>query len=108
MSEIMEFQQFMHPNGMHHVTSALAHPASNGLVERAVRTLKEGLSRMKKGSLMNQLSRFLFWYRNTPQQTMGVSPTELLIGRRLIGTGFGASRSGKPGGKSTGIPEGNP
>ena len=37
---------------------------------------------MKEGSL-DRLSRFLFWYRNTPQQTTGVSPAELLMGRRL-------------------------
>ena len=32
---------------------------------------------------MDWLSRFLFWYRNTPQQTTGVSPTQLLMERRL-------------------------
>ena len=78
-----EFQQFMYRNGVRHVTSAPAHSASNGLAERAVRIFKEGLARMKEGSMMDRLSRFLFWYRNTPQQTTGVSPAELLMGRRL-------------------------
>ena len=81
-----EFAEFTHRNGIKHVTSVPAHPASNGLAERAVKTFKNGLSRMKKGSIIDKLSRFLFSYRNTPHSTTGSTPVELLMGRRLRST----------------------
>lgn len=59
------------------------HPASNGLAERAVQTLKSGLKKMRDGNLETRLARFLFWYRTTPHATTGVSPAELMFGRRL-------------------------
>ena len=67
-----------------HLTSAPYHPASNGLAERAVQTLKNAL-RKDPGwvSLGTQISRFLFRYRITPHSTTGVTPAELLMGRRL-------------------------
>lgn len=40
------FSEFMQQNGVHHVRTAPFHPASNGLAERAVQTVKEGLKRM--------------------------------------------------------------
>jgi transposase InsO family protein len=54
-------------NGMKHITSSLYHPSSNGLAECAVRTVKEGLVKMKEGSIVDRLSRFLLSYRNIPQ-----------------------------------------
>ena len=77
-----EFQDFTKRNGIRHVTSAPYHPASNGLAERAVQTFKEHLLRMKDGSIDTRISRFLFQYRTTPHTTTGVSPAELLLGRR--------------------------
>ena len=44
------------------------HPASNGQVERAVQIFKEGIKRCTTG---------------TPHTTTGVTPAELLMGRRL-------------------------
>ena len=38
---------------------------------------------MKQGTLEDKIARFLFQYRLTPQTTMGVSPGELMMGRRL-------------------------
>ena len=38
---------------------------------------------MKAGSLTDRIARVLFSYRITPQTTTGLSPAELLMGRRL-------------------------
>ena len=78
-----EFMSFLKKNGIRHITSAPYHPASNGLAERAVQTFKSGIKRMQVGSVQEKLSSFLFAYRNTPHSTTGVSPAELLTGRRL-------------------------
>ena len=81
-----EFEEFMQRNGIKHVTSAPAHPSSNGLVENAVKTFKNGISRLKDGSITDKLSRYLFAHRNTPHATTGSTPAELMMGRRLRST----------------------
>ena len=81
MSE--EFTEFLKQNGVRHVRSAPYHPASNGLVERAVQTFKDGMKRLTSGSLETRLSRFLFRYRITPHTSTGMSPSELMWGKRL-------------------------
>ena len=42
-----------------------------------------GLKRITEGSLQSRLNKFLFQYRLTPQTTTGLSPAELMFGRRL-------------------------
>ena len=79
----LEFEDFITKNGIRHARSAPYHPASNGLAERAVQTLKNGLKKMSEGSLETRLSRVLFQYRITPHSTTGQSPAEMLMGRRL-------------------------
>lgn len=81
-----EFELFCKQNGIQHVTSAPFHPASNGLGERAVQILKQGLKKVKGDTLETRLARFLFNYRITPQSTTGLSPAELLMSRRLRST----------------------
>ena len=77
-----EFEEFLHQNGVKHVTSAPYYPACNGLAERAVQTVKDGIKRME-GPLETRLMRFLFRYRVMPQWTTGVSPVEMLLGHCL-------------------------
>jgi len=77
-----EFDAFLGRNGVKHKTSAPYHPATNGLVERAVQTFKRGIKKMTVGSIQDKISRFLFAYRNTPQCTTGVTPAELLLGQK--------------------------
>jgi len=78
-----EFRSFLSQNGIVHVTSAPYHPSSNGLAERAVQTVKQGLKRTTGATIQEKLSRFLFTYRITPQTTTGIPPAMLLMGRRL-------------------------
>ena len=76
-----EFKQFMEQNGIKHTTTS-PYPSSNGLAERAVQTVKHGISKLE-GTIECGLARFLFNYRVTPQSTTELSPAELLMGRRL-------------------------
>ena len=78
-----EFEAFLRANGVKHVCTPPYHPSSNGLVERAVQTLKGGLKKLQDGSLETKLSRFLFSYRSMPHGSTGLSPAELMFGRRL-------------------------
>ena len=78
-----DFEQFMLRNGIRHIRTAPYHPASNGLAERAIQTLKEGLKKLTSGCLETKLSRFLFQYRITPHTTTGQTPAQLLMGRCL-------------------------
>ena len=74
-----EFKEFLQRNGVKHTTSAPYHPASNGLAERAVQILKNGLKK-SKGPLQTCINRLLFNYRITPQTTTGISPAEVMCG----------------------------
>ena len=75
-----EFSEFLRKNGIRHVRTPPYHPAS---VERTVQTFKEGLKRLSSGSLNTRLSRFLFHYRLMPHSATGVSPAEMVFGRKL-------------------------
>ena len=44
-----EFETFLKLNGIKHITTAPYHPASNGLAERAVQTVKEGIKKQGGG-----------------------------------------------------------
>ena len=78
-----EFKQFLSKNGITQITSAPYHPSSNGLAERAVQTVKQGIKTLHEGTLRDKVSRFLFAYRSTPQTTTGKSPAEMLFGHKL-------------------------
>ncbi len=77
-----EFQKFLKNNGIRHSTCAPYHPATNGLAGRAVQTFKQFIKKPSKDTLETNISRFLSQYRITPHSTTGVSPAELLLGRR--------------------------
>ena len=79
-----EFSDFTRKNGIRHVRVSPYHPSSNGLAERAVKTFKEGMKKASNtGSIESQMARMLFQYRITPHSTTGVTPAELLFGRRI-------------------------
>ena len=68
-----EFQEFVDVNGITHLPSAPYHPGSNGLAERSVQTFKEGMKKLKQGSIESKVARFLFKYRITPPLNHWVS-----------------------------------
>ena len=76
-----EFEEFLSSTGVKHMTCAPYHSASNGLVERAVQIVKIGLKKTTSGSTRSR-AKSLFSYRLTSQSTTGISPAELLFGRR--------------------------
>ena len=78
----MEFADFTRRNGIRHKFTAPYHPSSNGLAERAVQTMKTALKKATAADVETRLICFLFQYRITPHSTTGVSPAELLMGRR--------------------------
>ena len=76
---------FMKNNGVKHIRSAPYHPASNGLAERFVQSLKTALKASKGDgrSLSHRLSSFLFTYRTTPHSTTGATPSSLFLKRDI-------------------------
>lgn len=77
-----EFKEFMKNCGIRHITTAVYKPSTNGLAERMVRTFKNTL-KVSKEPVLTTIDRFLFNYRLTPHSTTGVSPAELMFGRKL-------------------------
>lgn len=76
-------KEFMLTNGITHVTSAPYHPSSNGLAERAVQTFKDLMKKSSGTTVETKVHRALYSYRITPQSTTGLSPAEMMMGRKL-------------------------
>ncbi|KAJ0173950.1 hypothetical protein K1T71_010096 [Dendrolimus kikuchii] len=79
-----EFKDFTKSNGIEHIFTAPYHPASNGLAENAVRTMKRVIKKaiQSKQDIDRSLWAFLLHYRNVEHATTGECPALLLIGRR--------------------------
>ena len=75
-----EFKQFCKSYGIEHQTSSPHFQSSNGEAERAIQTVK----RMWSKSSDKQLA--LLDYRTTPLEGINLSPSQLLMGRRLRNT----------------------
>lgn len=67
------------------MTSAPYHPATNGLAERFVQSLKNALRAIthEKLTLSRKLHNFLFAYRNATHVTTNLTPAMLFLGRPL-------------------------
>lgn len=61
------------------------HPATNGLAERFVQTLKQPLRKMNaaKDNIKINLQKFLFHYRITPIPELKQSSANIMFGRKL-------------------------
>ena len=82
-----EFGTFMRRNNICHITGAPTHLQTNGLAERCVQSFKRSFSKLLETNNDNEstqtlVSRLLFTYQITPHSTTGVSPAELLMGRK--------------------------
>ena len=76
-----KFAVYLKRNGIKQITSVPYHHASNGMAERAVQIMKQGLKKNTQGSICTQLARILKAYQLTPYSTTGMSPAEMLLGR---------------------------
>ena len=72
-----EMKEFAGKYGFQHVTSSPLYPQANGQAERAVKTVKQLLGNAKDPHMA------LLSYRATPLPSVGLSPAELLMGRRI-------------------------
>ena len=79
------FAVFLKMNGVRHTRSAPYHPATNGLAERFVQSLKQGLkASLSSGlSLHRRVCSFLLTYRSTVHSTTGVTLSSLFLKREL-------------------------
>jgi transposase InsO family protein len=82
-------KKFLKANGVYQVLTAPYNPASNGLAENAVKTVKRALIKKlgkvprSKEEIDKALQNFLLEYRNTPHVATGISPAQALMGRSL-------------------------
>ena len=77
-----EFAEFCKHNHIKHITVSPHHPASNGLAERAVQVFKRGVKKLS-GIIDDNIAHFLLYYRSTPQNTTGESPSFLMLNRQI-------------------------
>lgn len=73
-----EFKLFAREYNFDHCTSSPPHPQGNGFVERAVKTMKQLLTKSPKDPYLTILN-----YRAAPLHRCRRSPSELLMGRKL-------------------------
>ena len=79
-----DLAKFLERHGIQHIRSAPYHPATNGLAERFIQSMKHSLKASQgQGSLHQRLHAFLLSYRNVPHGTTKESPSTLLMKRRL-------------------------
>ena len=81
-----QFELFMRQNGIKHYRSAPYHPATNGAVERFVKTFKQAIKtgKMSRKPTCEVLCDFLLRYRSTPHAVTGLSPAELFLNRIVL------------------------
>ena len=81
----VEFEGFLEYLGIQHKKGVPYWPQSNGEVERFNSTMMKviRIAEVERKPLKEELQKFLFQYRTTPHTVKGVSPAEMLMGRKL-------------------------
>ncbi|XP_060076193.1 uncharacterized protein K02A2.6-like [Ylistrum balloti] len=79
------FEEFLCDNGIHHRRVTPLHPAANGEVERQNRSIMKRIriAHAESRDWKKDLRTYLLAYRGTPHAVTGVSPAELMFGRKL-------------------------
>lgn len=81
------FQDFVKQNRIKHITTAPAHPATNGAAENCVRSFKNGLMAALANNQTSDIKiltqRYLFDYRIAPHCTTFESPSKLKFSRSV-------------------------
>jgi hypothetical protein len=75
-----EFARFANAYEFRHTTSSPRYPQSNGRVENSVRTAKRIMTKAREAGTDPYLA--LLEWRNMPSEQLGLSPAQLLFGRR--------------------------
>ena len=82
-----EFKNFIHKNGIKHITTANYHLSSNGTAKRAVQTFKSAMRKIVAESsnvpIKTLVSRLLFSYRNISHTQTGKTSPELLFNQKV-------------------------
>lgn len=79
-----EFTKFCRHRGIFQKFIAPGHPATNGLAERNIQTLKQRLTSMSNdpATMSTKIREILFRYRATPLRN-GKTPSEMYLGRQI-------------------------
>jgi hypothetical protein len=79
------FTEYLEENGIEHHKGIPYWPRSNGEVERLNGTLLKSIriAKQQQKDWKMELKNFLLQYRTTPHTTTGISPAEMLMGRKL-------------------------
>ena len=80
-----EFKEYLIENGINHRLVTPLHPAANGEVERQnISVMKRiRITHAQSQDWKKEIRSYMFAYRTTPHSTKGVSPAELMFGRKL-------------------------
>ena len=81
-----EFETFLQYLGIEHKKGVPYWPQSNGEVERCNQTVLKiiRIASLEGTNWKKALENFLLQYRTMPHTTTGLSPAELLMGRKLV------------------------
>lgn len=80
-----EFKLFLQERDVKHIRTSIYHPEGNGAVERWNKVLKETIltAERERAPWTSFIADFVQTYRATPHATTGISPFELMFGRKM-------------------------
>ena len=78
-----EFKNYLSSMNIRGINTSFYKPSTNGLAENAVGIFKSAMSKFVGEDMQKKLDQFLLKNRITPHTTTGVSPSELMFGRKI-------------------------